>query len=1137
MEPSVTVDKITMQPSSRKTKPALMRRSLAEESARSGSRVKTERARSVSADSVKTRPLTANQPRLSVGGSSIYRSQMADIMVNKPLVGTVKAEKIKASSKAIREREQENGSRVPMKVTVTKKTGSEPMQRKVQREKPVKQTFVENAALTDLDLNLDSCASGSEYKSDNAAYMVAGLQSKRQGLSNSNRNGAVGQCDPDVAIWINGLKFKNPEKYVKLFGEQEIDMESLRLISEKHLRAIGITAVGPLNKLMQGIRDLRGDTFERYLEQFDLSRVQPSKVQGHRQNQKKDMVDSKIMNGRAGQEKGNAQRGDLRIVSTRSQSGSEENDVSVKGGGLDMIPVKEPKKARVGMKTKQFQPKETISSEQKKKEKLLEVRKTARERLGTHKKIEQEKLLKKKTGVPIQNRDFEGDTAVGLYGQNVSSAEPTPRFGDESKAECSTANTFNASTPAESTSRNPWASSVGLQAEEDVLVKSTEAQMRELQLQGRANEVVTRDLIEKLQDQLRSIRVQVGDKPGRDAGELVKRDFKVVEKSRTPEDPLTSETPLPSLSTRTSPPRPKSSPLKSMTKHELISEVRKQKQEYNQQIKNLESELGRLMKRGDPVKSCELPIADVVFREEDLIGEGAFSKVYLGSFQGVEVAIKRLTVPLDRHDKNYFAAEVSLLRELRHPHVVLLVGVCTTATLPLMVLEYMSGGSLFAAIHDSAAPPFDHVAYHNIAKDIALGMNYLHRHRPAILHLDLKSTNVLLSVHQRAKIADFGFSKLRHEADMAASRQGRGQTMLRGTPAWMAPEMLSGGEVTIKADVYSFGVILWEMYTREHPYHGCSTFQVLECLRTNKRPVIPSNCPATLSALISSCWNHNPAKRLQFKDILVKLEDLAFPPEWRTLFDAANVPQLALEDIDSAREIVGFVSKTLERDLESWHSSQDGNEVDFPVPQLDLTLIDLEDEEEDETTESDRVSSEQSRVSQRDRVSLDSWESEGVTPRSEQDEKSVDSWESVPEPLEPSQVSKGVNIPLPPPLPSSSLPATLPKRPVESKSPKVTLKGPLKDEVLPKVQAEDLIAQRCLLRSTTNQHPSQLKDLKDIPAETLTSIAMILKQAVEKRRLALKEGNGTDRSTEGLEGGAWSTAESSRPDTFRMDEI
>ncbi|XP_071087310.1 uncharacterized protein [Haliotis cracherodii] len=349
----------------------------------------------------------------------------------------------------------------------------------------------------------------------------------------------------------------------------------------------------------------------------------------------------------------------------------------------------------------------------------------------------------------------------------------------------------------------------------------------------------------------------------------------------------------------------------SMSKRELLDEIRKEKDDHRKQIRHLQSELTRLQHK-DPVRKSELDYKDLQYQETDLIGEGTFSHVYRARYQGADVAVKCLKVPLSSQNKNYFAAEVCLLRDLRHPRVVMLIGVCTSQRLPLMVLEYMSKGNLFALLHNPNRESLDHAEYYQIARDIAAGMVYLHNHRPSVLHLDLKSMNVLIGTGDRAKIADFGFSKLKHEADQNAAKASKVKEQIQGSPAWMAPELLQAGEVTLKADVYSFGLILWEMLTRKIPYEGSSMFQILEKVRLNKRPEIPSECPVELAGFISRCWDNNPARRPVFKEVLSTLESLSFPPDWRALFQQAGVPQEALEDVHSTRNIISLVTSTLE---------------------------------------------------------------------------------------------------------------------------------------------------------------------------------------------------------------------------------
>ncbi|GFR97664.1 protein kinase [Elysia marginata] len=298
-------------------------------------------------------------------------------------------------------------------------------------------------------------------------------------------------------------------------------------------------------------------------------------------------------------------------------------------------------------------------------------------------------------------------------------------------------------------------------------------------------------------------------------------------------------------------------------------------------------------------KGLELDKEDISFSENNLCGEGPFSKVFRGTFKGSEVAIKRLKVPLLPRDKNYFKAEVSMLNELRHSCFVELLGFCNTDNLPLIVLEYMACGNLDSLLHDKSRPDLSVAEFYQICHDVSSALAYLHGHQPPVFHLDLKPRNVLLSHGNRAKVADFGFSKLKHEADMKVSRVSKSQ-MIHSAPLWMAPELLAAREVTAKADVYSFGILLWEMFTREAPYAGCTVFEVkirnarcstnkklenkvLEQVRLNQRPVIPGTCPHGLAGLIQLCWDQNPAARPNFKHILTTIKQLTETDTWSKL--------------------------------------------------------------------------------------------------------------------------------------------------------------------------------------------------------------------------------------------------------------
>ncbi|XP_071537331.1 uncharacterized protein [Panulirus ornatus] len=345
-----------------------------------------------------------------------------------------------------------------------------------------------------------------------------------------------------------------------------------------------------------------------------------------------------------------------------------------------------------------------------------------------------------------------------------------------------------------------------------------------------------------------------------------------------------------------------------LSKRDLLNQMVNQTKQHRQQIRSLENELERL-RSGDVLSKCEVSMSDVEWRPGNVVGEGSFSTVYRGTYCGTEVAVKELKFKLSQDDKNYFRSEAALLQQLHHPRVVLLMGVCTVAARPFMLLEYLSGGTLYNLIHATTRERLDHAAYFVVAKDVAQGMNYLHRHEPQVLHLDLKSMNVLLDSYCRAKIADFGFSILRRSRTGSPAQRGS----IRGTPAWMAPELLTKGDVSSKCDVYSYAIILWEMLTASHPFKGLDIYQIMETIEAGNRPPLPSSgVSQELKELITSCWAQNPSLRPSFEEILGALESAAVPASWRGVLHKANIAPSLLSDVAAARTIIGVVEQSVE---------------------------------------------------------------------------------------------------------------------------------------------------------------------------------------------------------------------------------
>jgi len=154
-----------------------------------------------------------------------------------------------------------------------------------------------------------------------------------------------------------------------------------------------------------------------------------------------------------------------------------------------------------------------------------------------------------------------------------------------------------------------------------------------------------------------------------------------------------------------------------------------------------------------------------------------------------------------------------------------------------------------------------------VAAGAARGINYLHCGQPAVLHRDLKSANILLDESYNAKVADFGLSRLK--------AQTRSMTGNCGTVQWMAPEILSNESYAEPSDVYSYGIILWELLVRECPYEGMSPIQcALAVLNDDSRPKVPDWCPPTFVALITMCLERDPRLRPTFSQILSALDSM-----------------------------------------------------------------------------------------------------------------------------------------------------------------------------------------------------------------------------------------------------------------------
>ncbi|XP_020888621.1 probable tyrosine-protein kinase DDB_G0283397 isoform X2 [Arabidopsis lyrata subsp. lyrata] len=250
------------------------------------------------------------------------------------------------------------------------------------------------------------------------------------------------------------------------------------------------------------------------------------------------------------------------------------------------------------------------------------------------------------------------------------------------------------------------------------------------------------------------------------------------------------------------------------------------------------------------------------------IGQGSCGTVYHGLWFGSDVAVKVFSKQeYSEAVIKSFKQEVSLMKRLRHPNVLLFMGAVTLHQRLCIVSEFVPRGSLFRLLQRSMSK-LDWRRRINMAVDIARGMNYLHCCSPPIIHRDLKSSNLLVDRNWTVKVADFGLSRIKHQTYLT-SKSGK------GTPQWMAPEVLRNESADEKSDIYSFGVVLWELATEKIPWENLNSMQVIGAVGfMNQRLEIPKDIDPDWISLIESCWHSDTKLRPTFQELMEKLRDL-----------------------------------------------------------------------------------------------------------------------------------------------------------------------------------------------------------------------------------------------------------------------
>ncbi|XP_020234659.1 probable serine/threonine-protein kinase PBL21 [Cajanus cajan] len=286
----------------------------------------------------------------------------------------------------------------------------------------------------------------------------------------------------------------------------------------------------------------------------------------------------------------------------------------------------------------------------------------------------------------------------------------------------------------------------------------------------------------------------------------------------------------------------------------------------------------------------ELAAATRGFKEVNLIGEGGFGRVYKGRLStGELVAVKQLSHD-GRQGFQEFVTEVLMLSLLHHSNLVKLIGYCTDGDQRLLVYEYMPMGSLEDHLFDPSQDkePLSWSARMKIAVGAARGLEYLHcKADPPVIYRDLKSANILLDNEFNPKLSDFGLAKLGPVGDNTHV-----STRVMGTYGYCAPEYAMSGKLTLKSDIYSFGVVLLELITGRRAIDACrkpGEQNLVSWSRpyfSDRRKFVhmvdpllqgnfPLRCLHQAIAITAMCLQEQPKFRPLIGDIVVALEYLA----------------------------------------------------------------------------------------------------------------------------------------------------------------------------------------------------------------------------------------------------------------------
>ncbi|EDW80803.1 uncharacterized protein Dwil_GK11727, isoform A [Drosophila willistoni] len=267
---------------------------------------------------------------------------------------------------------------------------------------------------------------------------------------------------------------------------------------------------------------------------------------------------------------------------------------------------------------------------------------------------------------------------------------------------------------------------------------------------------------------------------------------------------------------------------------------------------------GAILRRPVCRERWELSNDDVVLLER--IGRGNFGDVYKAKLKSTkqDVAVKTCRMTLPDEQKRKFLQEGRILKQYDHPNIVKLIGICVQKQPIMIVMELVLGGSLLTYLRKNSNALSTRQQM-GMCRDAAAGMRYLESKN--CIHRDLAARNCLVDLEHSVKISDFGMS--REEEEYIVS-DGMKQIPVK----WTAPEALNFGKYTSLCDVWSYGILMWEIFSKgDTPYSGMSNSRARERIDTGYRMPTPENTPPEMYRLMLKCWAADAESRPHFDEI------------------------------------------------------------------------------------------------------------------------------------------------------------------------------------------------------------------------------------------------------------------------------